>query len=167
MYFIRLARPDDLPTLPLIEKAAAALFRDTPYAFIAEDDDLISAEVNLASEYVWVMVDRDDQPVGFAIVHIHETTIHLHELDVHPQHARQGLGRQLIETVATWARERGASALTLTTFHDIPWNGPYYSRLGFRELDTSELTPTLRLIIQKEAEVGLPIEQRIGMQLDL
>jgi hypothetical protein len=35
------------------------------------------------------------------------------------------LGRQLIAAVVDWARARGATALTLTTFADIPWNGPY------------------------------------------
>ena len=167
MYTIRRAQPDDLPVLPTIELSAAQQFLTTPYPFIAKDDDLVSAEVDLDSEHVWVVVDSDEKPVGFAIVHVHETTIHLHELDVHPQHARQGLGSRLIETVADWARGRGASALMLTTFRDIPWNGPYYARLGFRELDLSELSPTLQSIRQQEAEEGLPMANRICMQLDL
>jgi hypothetical protein len=34
---IRPARPDDLPALPVIERAAAAQFRATPYAYLADD----------------------------------------------------------------------------------------------------------------------------------
>jgi len=166
MYTIRRARPDDLPVLTTIELAAAELFRSTPYANLA-DGSLTSANVDLDSEYVWVVVDSDDQPIGFAIVHVYDESVHLNEIDIHPQHARQGLGKRLIETVADWARERGASALTLTTFRDVPWNGPYYARLGFRELNPSEFSPTLQLIRQKEAEGGLPMETRICMQLDL
>ena len=106
--------------------------------------------------------------VGFAIVHALElAVIHLHELDIHPKHARQGLGRRLIETIAAWGRERGAIAITLTTFDDIPWNGPYYQRLGFRRLDETELSPALQSIRQAEADADLPMEQRICMQLDL
>jgi len=165
-YAIRVARPDDLAVLPLIERAAAAQFRATPYPEMV-DADLVSAEVDLAQEYVWVAVDPADQPIAFAIVHLLSESVHLHELDVHPDYARQGLGRRLIATVADWARARGATKLTLTTFDDVPWNGPYYVRLGFRTLDLATLSPGLQAVRQTEADVGLPMEKRIAMQLDL
>jgi GNAT superfamily N-acetyltransferase len=163
---IRAARQDDLAALPVIERVAAAVFRTTPYAYLA-DDDLVSADVDLRHEYVWVAVDPDDQPIAFAIVHLLDDSVHLHELDVHPDYARQGLGRQLVATVADWARARGATALTLTTFADVPWNGPYYTRPGFRTLDPATLSPGLQAVRQGEAEAGLPMEHRICMQLDL
>jgi GNAT superfamily N-acetyltransferase len=165
-YAIRIARPDDLAALPVIERAAAAVFRTTPYAYLA-GDDLVSAEVDLAREYVWIVVAPADQPIAFALVHLLDESVHLHELDVHPNYARQGLGRRLITTVANWARARGATPLTLTTFADIPWNGPYYTRLGFRTLDLATLSPGLQAVRQGEAEAGLPMEHRICMQLDL
>jgi len=165
-YTIRVARPDDLAALPIIERAAATLFRTTPFAYLA-DDDLVSTKVDLAQEYVWVTVDPHDQPIAFAIVHLLDASVHLHELDVHPDYARQGLGRRLIATVADWARERGAVALTLTTFADVPWNGPYYARLGFRTLDLATIHPSLQAVRQGEAEAGLPMAHRICMQLDL
>ncbi len=164
-YAIRAARPDDLAALPRIEHAAAIHFRTTPYAFLA--DEPLSDEADLAHEYVWVVVDQADQPIGFAIVHLLDESVHLHELDVHPDHARQGLGRRLIATVVDWARARGATALTLTTFADVPWNGPYYARLGFRILDVTMLSPGLQAVRQSEAEAGLPMAHRICMQLDL
>ncbi len=163
---IRPARPHDLQALPLIERAAAAIFRTTPYAYLA-DDDPVSAEVDLAHEYVWVAVNQADQPIAFAIVGLLDESVHLHELDVHPDYARQGLGRRLIATVAEWARARGATALTLTTFADVPWNGPYYARLGFRTLNLTTLSPGLQAVRQAEVEAGLPMAHRICMQLDL
>jgi GNAT superfamily N-acetyltransferase len=39
-----------------MERAAAAQFRTTPYVELA-DDGLVSAKVDLAEEYVWVVVD--------------------------------------------------------------------------------------------------------------
>ncbi len=166
LYTVRYGRSDDLPLLPAIERAAAAQFQATPYADLA-DADLVSTEVDLDLEYVWVVVDADDRPVGFAIVHWMDTAVHLHELDIHPQHARQGLGRRLIEHIAQWARARGAAVLTLTTFSDVPWNGPYYGRLGFRTLDVAALSPALQKVWQAEADAGLPMAHRICMQLDL
>ena len=124
-------------------------------------------KIDLAHEYVWVAVDRDDHPIAFAIVHLLDESVHLHELDVHPDYARQGLGRRLIATVTDWAQERGARALTLTTFDDVPWNGPYYTRLGFRTLDLATISSGLWTVRQGEAEAGMPMEHRICMQLDL
>jgi GNAT superfamily N-acetyltransferase len=91
-FIIKSARPDDLAILPSIEPAAAALFRTTPYAYLA-DGDLVSSEVDLAQEYIWLVVDGADQPIAFAIVHLLSESVHLHELDVHPDYARQVLGR--------------------------------------------------------------------------
>jgi len=49
----------------------------------------------------------------------------------------------LLDHVAGWAARRGLPALTLITFRGVPWNAPYYERLGFRELVPAELTPGL------------------------
>jgi GNAT superfamily N-acetyltransferase len=131
------------------------------------DAELVSTEVDLQREAVWVVADADDAPVGFAIAHLLPESAHLHELDVHPDHGRLGLGQRLIAAVIDWARARGATALTLTTFADVPWNGPYYTRLGFRSLDVAALSPGLRAVRQGELDAGLPMARRICMQLDL
>jgi hypothetical protein len=49
----------------------------------------------------------------------------------------------LLDHVAGWAARRGLPALTLITFRGVPWNAPYYERLGFREMAPAELTPGL------------------------
>jgi GNAT superfamily N-acetyltransferase len=165
-YTIRYARPNDIALLPAIEQAAAAQFRGTNYPDLA-DAPFASANIDLNHEHVWVAVDMQDQPVGFAIVRVLDRSVHLHEIDVHPSHARQGLGGRLITAVAMWARAQGATALTLTTFEDVPWNGPYYARLGFHRLDQAAITPALQAILQAEEAAGLPMACRRCMQLDL
>ena len=60
---------------------------------------------------------------------------------MHPDYARRGIGRTLIERAEAWARERGLPALTLTSYVEVPWNGPYYERLGFHYLASGEETP--------------------------
>jgi len=166
MYLIRSARPSDLVHLPVIEREAAAQFKATAYPAMA-DADLASAYLDLNRDHVWIVADQQDQPVGFAIVHLYDESIHLHEIDVHPRYARQGLGRQLIEAIAGWARTAGATALTLMTFSNVPWNGPYYARLGFRTLDVTTLNPELKAMLQAEERAGMPMAHRICMQLDL
>lgn len=165
-YIVRPARPDDMVFLPPIERAAAALFRTTQYPAMA-DAALVSDQVDLDHEHVWVAVTSSDDPIGFAIVHIVDDCAHLHELDVDPRYARRSVGRALIGTVADWARASGYTALTLSTFADVPWNGPYYARLGFRPLETTRLSSGLRAMQQAEADAGLLMARRICMRLDL
>jgi len=164
-YSIRLATAADLGGLPAIERAAAAMFRSTAHPQMADAD--LACEHLRATDVVWVAVDQQQRAAGFAIVRRAATTAHLQEIDVHPEHARQGLGARLIAAIARWAEARGARALMLSTCDDVPWNGPYYARLGFRVLAAAELTPELLLARQIEAAAQLPMEHRICMQLTL
>ena len=53
---------------------------------------------------LWVAL-ADHVPVGFAHVVVRETgAAHLEELDVHPEHDRRGVGRQLVSTVCAWLK---------------------------------------------------------------
>jgi GNAT superfamily N-acetyltransferase len=64
--------------------------------------------------------------------------------------AGRGIGAALIEHLAGVARADGRPALTLTTFRDVPWNAPYYARLGFAELPTAEWGPQLQALVARE-----------------
>ena len=86
---------------------------------------------------------------------------------MHPDHARQGIGRALIERAAFWARAHDLPALTLPTFVEVPWNGPYDVRLGFRYLTPDEETPGLRAIRQHERDAGLYAWPRACMSRSL
>jgi tRNA(Met) C34 N-acetyltransferase TmcA len=87
---------------------------------------------------------------------------HVEQVSVHPTHARQGIGRQLLDQVETWARDRNLPALTLTTFRNVPWNAPYYENLGFEELTTPG--PGLAEIVRHETERGLAPNSRVCLR---
>jgi len=163
---IRMACPEDLPYLPSIERAAAELFRGTAYGAIA-DSEPTSWSLDSPQTHIWVAVDASDQPIAFAVVRCFAAGPHLQEIDVDPRYARQGIGRRLIEAIASWAKTEGHTTLTLTTFRTIPWNAPYYTRLGFRILEEAELSPVLWAIRSAEAEAGLVVGDRCCMQLNL
>jgi GNAT superfamily N-acetyltransferase len=165
-YTIRRAQPAELDQLPAIERAAAARFRATKFAAMA-DAPLSAEEIDPAHDQIWVAVAPTGALVGFALVHRLSTVAHLHELDVHPAHARRGIGRRLIDAVVAWAKGEGLRAITLTTFRDVPWNAPYYARLGFRPLAADELSAELRAISDAEVAAGLPVSERISMRRDL
>jgi len=49
----------------------------------------------------------------------------------------------------------------------VPWNAPYYARCGFRILGDAEVTPGLRAIRRREAEMGVDRWPRVCMRRDL
>jgi GNAT superfamily N-acetyltransferase len=52
----------------------------------------------------------------------------------------------------------------LTTFRDVPWNRPFYERLGFRVVAGAELSAALRAIVEDETRRGLDPSRRIVME---
>ncbi|MEN6538945.1 MAG: GNAT family N-acetyltransferase [Mizugakiibacter sp.] len=115
----------------------------------------------------WVACMGDDVAVGMAIASVREGAAYLEEMDVLRAHGRRGLGGRLLEHVCAWARMRGQPAVTLSTFRDVPWNGPFYRQRGFRELHPAEWTPGMRAIRAKEARHGLHVEVRVFMRREL
>jgi GNAT superfamily N-acetyltransferase len=169
-YKIRSVRAEELPLLAQIERSAAALFIHTPYAFLVNDEPLSLEFVRqrFQAGQIWVAVDSQNLVVGFAITReVDDNTIYLQEMDVAPAHGRKGLGAALVGTVRSWAQSQGYSAISLSTFRDLPWNAPFYSKLGFRILDKSELTIGLQQIRQQELADGLPISDRVIMYSEI
>ena len=166
---IRLARDEDLPVLRDIDRAAGKAVADIGMAVVAQDEppSIETLRTFQQDGRAWVSVDQDNQPVGYLIAELIGDDAHIEQVSVHPDHRGGRLGLRLIEWVAEWARERGARALTLTTFTEVAWNGPYYERCGFRELDESELTPGLRAVRAAEAAHGLDRWPRAAMRRDL
>lgn len=91
--------------------------------------------------------------------------LHVWELAVRREWQGQGTGRQLIETAIEYARVNHLRCVTLTTFRQVPWNEPFYRRLGFEVIDMKSVEPRLALILQDEIQQGLPGDLRCAMRL--
>lgn len=172
---------DELPLLCELERAAGAPFAAIGMPEIADDEPPAPHELAhyLDAGVALVAVpdatdlphvtDLPQQPgpgpiAGYLLAEPVDGALHIEQVSVHPDHARRGIGRALIEHLAAGT---DAPALTLTTFADVPWNAPYYARCGFRPLADHELTPGLREIRRKEAEHGLDRWPRLCMRRDL
>ncbi|MCT9081924.1 GNAT family N-acetyltransferase [Streptomyces fulvoviolaceus] len=165
---IRHATADELPALQDIELAAGAPFHDLGMGWIAENDP---PAVEVLDRYrregrAWVAADERNRPVAYLICEPVDGALHIEQISVHPDVARRAIGRTLLAYAADRAREEGLAGLTLTTFAEVPWNAPYYARIGFRVLDDAELTPGLRKIRAHEAELGLDAWPRVCMRRD-
>jgi GNAT superfamily N-acetyltransferase len=166
---IRAATSDELAGLRDIERAAGSWFRDIGMSAIADDDpptvDVL--EMHRGAGLAWVATDPTDHPVAYLIADRVDGNLHVEQISVHPSSARRGVGRALLDHLARYAVAAGVPALTLTTFAEVPWNAPYYERLGFRALPDGELTPGLRAIRQREAAQGLDRWPRVCMRRDV
>ena len=152
---IRDLREQDLPFLVAIEIAAGELFRKLGMDAVADDAPPTIGQLRVFSEagQGWVAVDADDLPVGYLIVEVVDGAAHIEQVSVHPSCARLGNGRALIEQAQAWAVEDGLTAITLTTFTEVPWNGPYYVPLGFAYVE--DIGPELAAIRAEEMRRGL------------
>ncbi|MBB5852574.1 GNAT family N-acetyltransferase [Amycolatopsis umgeniensis] len=162
---IRPATPEDLPALQDIERAAGEPFRALGMAAIADDDPPSLADLAAYQSvgHAWVC-DTGDGPVAYLLAEVVDGHGHIEQVSVHPDHARRGLGRRLIEHAAEWASREGLAGLTLTTYAEVPWNAPYYARLGFATLDEDDLTDGLRAIRTHEIARGLDAWPRVTMR---
>ena len=162
---IRAARVDDVSSLIEIERAASEMFRSLSMDFVADDDpgSLDELAPYIRGERAFVATDADDEPIAYVILDVVDGAAHIEQVSVHAAHARQGIGRRLIERAAVWARARDLGSLTLTTYVDVPWNAPYYRRLGFRQLSPGEETPGLGMIVSRERAAGLDVWPRTSM----
>ncbi|MCC7106848.1 MAG: GNAT family N-acetyltransferase [Chloroflexi bacterium] len=168
-YAIRPATPSDVAVLPDVERAAGLLFKTYPGDLGIPDemyDSPNSVETFSAAclaGHLWVATASGGEIVGFALVVEIEGYAHLDELNVLPSHGRKGIGSALLTTVCAWAKDVGYSAVTLRTFRDVPWNAPFYRRLGFRIVDSSALSAAHVALEASEQQRGLRTDIRVTM----
>lgn len=155
---VRPARLADATLLPEIERSSGEAFRTIPDLAWIADDEIGEPEFHealIAAGTVWVAVDGQDRPVGFLTAEVTGEALHIWELAVAHEAQKHGLGRRLMEVAEAEARARGLAAETLTTFSDVPWNAPFYQRLGFEVLAPG-IDARLDELVWLETERSLP-----------
>lgn len=119
----------------------------------------------LAAGLLWIADDAEAGPIGFLAGERADGGLYIGQVSVALEHQRRGLGRRLMQTAIAWARSQGLPAVTLETFRTVPWNGPFYASLGFRELAPAELTEHLAHAIDLQVAHGF--SDRCAMRLEL
>ena len=74
----------------------------------------------------------------------------LYQVDVLPEVGGRGIGRALVLRAVSHAREAGYDYLYLTTFRHVPWNAPFYAKLGFAALADEDMPEPLLASLQEE-----------------
>jgi GNAT superfamily N-acetyltransferase len=168
-FSFRFALPHEANTIREIEFEAGQRFVSVDMIGIADAAPMALAVVErkIAASEIVVALDADATCVGFVMFEPQPARIYVQELNVLTSHAGRRIGAALVEQVAQLALERRLPQLVLSTFSDVPWNAPYYRRLGFREIPYSELDAAL--IERRNAHIarGLDESKRVFMLREL
>ncbi|CAO3449906.1 putative acetyltransferase [Azospirillum argentinense] len=167
MIRIRPTSPCDVPALPGIERSSGEIFRQWAGLEWIADDDVQSEDRHraLIADGVACVAEMEGSGIAaFLNGTVCPDALHIWQVAVHREHQGRGIGRRLIEAAQRHAADHGIPSLTLTTFRVVPWNEPYYQRLGFITLDDARLGPRLKAVLDAEQQAGLPIAQRCAMR---
>ena len=161
---IRPARYAELDLLQGIERDAGGRFRDVGMSAIARDEPLSIRELEgfVALGRAWVAVD-EERPIAYLLSGVVDGLAHIEQVSVALSHARRGVGASLIDHLARVAHGEQRSALSLTTFRDVPWNAPYYERLGFVILAPGAWGPEMAELVAREEGSVPGCDPRVAM----
>ena len=162
---IRRARRDELALLQEVERAAGQPFRTIGMTAVADDDPppVDHLQRYQADGRAWVATDDRDAPIGYLLLDVFPGAAFVEQVSVHPAHRGRRIGAALLDAAAAWARDRGLETLALTTFADVPWNAPYYRRIGFRDVTPGAEPDWLRSIRAHEHARGLDNWPRVSL----
>ena len=163
-FSVRRAREQDITSLPDIEVEARTRFSDSEMS--PELREYRTPEHELRASHrdglLWVAEVPGQGVVGFLAAETLERGLHVLQMSVHPSAGRRGIGTGLLSQVHREAKTRGLAHISLTTFTNIPWNAPAYSKCGFLALNSDQLTPALRGRLANEIAAGL--SNRVAMR---
>lgn len=153
-YNIRLATPEDIPTIASIAASAEAKFGSIPeldslFANVAKGEkSFMTTKIQQSLEKGRIfLAEYVDEPVGFLGAYQMDSALYIAEISVSNEYNGKGIGTLLLEAVFQWARERARAndedeaRVSLTTYAEIPWNGPWYSKRGFKTVDAEIVGP--------------------------
>ncbi len=166
-YDITRADSEEADRLVSIDREANTLFADTgllsPDALLDPVPQGVLVGAIEAREVFVARHRASAQACGFAMTSQRGPSLYLEQVSVHPDHGRKGLGTALVRRVVEDARDRKFDSVTLSTFRDLPWNGPFYKSLGFREIRPGDQTDWMQELTALQAE-SLDVSKRCFMR---
>jgi GNAT superfamily N-acetyltransferase len=137
-YTIERGAPSDAARLREVERAAGARFREIGMAEVADNEPtpVSILEDRASSGRLLIARDGKGSLAGFLIWSPKDGLAYIEEVSVDPAHAGHKLAARMIDRLCADVRADFAR-VSLATFRDVPWNAPYYTKLGFVEISAS------------------------------
>jgi ribosomal protein S18 acetylase RimI-like enzyme len=163
-FTIRTAQCSDVPLLEDVENSAIQAFYVLP-GFVpmggALPQDLLHEICD--NGQLWVATGADDKPVGFIAASDVDDLLYIEEMSVALEFQKNGIGRDLMNTLIDYAIAAKYMGIGLTTRRDAAWNMPFYKKLGFTETADDLLPVQLLKIIQDERRSSVNPAVRCAM----
>lgn len=165
MIRIRLASADEIHKVAPLEHAAAEMYREIGMDAIADDAPPAESELLQAVEEqrLWFAVEYGVLK-AYLLGDYLPQSLHIDQVTVHPDASRRGLGALMIESVSADPRSKERGLITLTSFANVPWNAPYYERIGFIDIPESEWPEGVAEKVAAERGTDLAAWPRVVMQ---
>lgn len=161
---IRAALTSEIEAVRVLERASAQRFIGLMDALAADEPSPASVLAERIAAAGLLIAEADGVLAAFVMFRPIADSLYIEQIDVLPAFERRRIGASLIAAVAERARAQGLPRLTLSTFRDVPWNAPYYRRLGFVDIDDKELAPDLVEIRREHLARGLDESARVFME---
>jgi hypothetical protein len=146
---VRSCEPSELALLPAIEWSGDAMFAGIGIVFPPGPATIEDAIAHRAD--VLVAGEPGEPPAAFAAIITLDGHPHLEQISVRADQGRRCIGSLLLDETV----RRAGLGVTLITYRDVPWNGPWYARHGFTELPRDSWGPELRARWQAEIDAGI------------
>lgn len=148
---LRPASPKDIPQICDIDTDASSKFGTIPaLADLADGShgplEAATVEEWLSSGDVYVLDDGANL-LGFIALQPKDEVLYVAELSVLMSQQGRGLGGMLLEKAFDQARAitqvvgGDVAKVSLTTYPDVPWNGRWYRKHGFKEVEPHSVGP--------------------------
>ena len=166
---IRTASLSDIPVMQSLEVDAARLYGTMAgYEFCTQLPPRSQAEHLRVQENgaAW-LAGLGGKVIGFLLVLPVDGRAHVLEAATEYGSQGKGIGRRLFAEFHSWAANVGYSEATLTTYRDVPWNAPFYERIGYQIIAVDARRPELMAIRAEEAAAGFERAARVAMEQTL
>jgi len=169
-YSIRPAGSDDIARMIAADIAASELFRPTGLIYdMAPVPNGVPAQIlrDAIKKDMVIAAAFNGLAIGFVLMSVQgDKDFYLDQLSVDPTHGRKGIGTSLVQACLQRAEDLGYKQVYLSTFRDLEWNGPFYKRIGFKELPRRKLADWM-IEIEEAQRSEMDVSKRCFMVRNL
>ncbi|MCD5975597.1 GNAT family N-acetyltransferase [Pseudomonas quasicaspiana] len=149
-YYFRLSCAEDVPDLCRISAEARLRYRTFPsLAHIAEAPALAPLRFE-ACRVVLALDSNSHKIMGFAAMRPLDGLLYLDNISVRPSASGMGIGANLLSAAIEHAESLGVRAVSLTTFREPPWNGPWFRKHGFLTMPGAYIGEGLKQVMDRQ-----------------
>ncbi|MEO8559832.1 MAG: GNAT family N-acetyltransferase [Rhodospirillales bacterium] len=165
-FAVRAATAIDLAALPEIERQAHSIFYGMAGLGAVAERPPTTID-RLRRGPCWLAAQQDGRIVGFIVADQLEGDTLIETLAILPEFSGAGLGRALVGAATEWGKEIGMGSVLVAAYRDIPWDAPFYARLGFSEVPHRQWSSELHRLRREATLLGHDPARRLWMRLSL